>query len=220
MNCCVYQEQVGEAVAKEKEKKLQPYQTQEGISEIPVEEAKEVGRDKQAFSDEKVEEIKFKVEEVSKILPVEEVKPLEKMPPLILGEQEEIKFNPSITKVILRAGGGADYITTHSGISKKKHLRFEIYQTTSDYKTLADIVTRGTKVLSREIQTNPDRMFEITCQSTEYQQGNYYMVVTGSDDAKDGYKRIHFVRISPLSTERIEQREIHPAKPIIKEINK
>ncbi len=214
------QEGVVRAVGKGdiKKKQVQTYHTQKTISEIPVEEAEEVGGDKQVYSNEKVEEIKSKIEEESKILTTEEVKPLEKMPPLTLGEQEEIKFNPSITRVILREGGGADYITTHSGISKKKYLVFEIYSIDSNSKTLQEVISKGEKDFSQQIQTNSDGNFEISYQSNKYQQGNYYLVVSGGNETKGEYKIIHFVRVSPVSTEVIKKNipTGESVKPIIK----
>lgn len=215
-----YQNQIEEAVGKEdiKKKQIQTSQMQESTSEIPVEEVEEVGRSKQVFSNEKVEEIKSKIEEEPKPkISSEELKPLKNIPPLTLGEQEEIKFNPSITKVILRAGGGADYITTHSGVSKKKYLVFEIYSIDSDSVSLPEVISKGKKEFSQQIQTNSDGSFEITYQSNKYQQGNYYLVVSGRNETKGGYKTIHFVRISPVSNNVIKQnnRKVEPVKPII-----
>lgn len=212
--------EIVEAVPKEDELKAKQMSAEQmDIYEMVEEEAKEMGREQQALPDEETKIKKTQIEEAI-ILPTEEVKEKDEVPPLILSQDEEIKFHPSMTKVILRAGGGADYTTTHRGVSNKKYLMFEIYEMTDDkdVKNASELMTKGKKVFSQPIQTDADGSFKITYNSTNYQEGNYYLVISGRNESKGEYKILHFVRVSPLSSGIAKQRiiEVEPVKPIIK----
>ncbi|MEW6607379.1 MAG: hypothetical protein AB1414_07990 [bacterium] len=209
------------AVGKEdvlKKKQGQTYQAKETIGEIAIEEAEEVGGYKKTSPRENVKEIKDLQKEKSIFLPAEEI--TSEMPPLILNEQEEIKFNPSIINATLRGGGGVDYTTIHSGISKRKYLTFDIYESTdeqgskSEQEYMSELMTKGKKVFSQQIETEVNGNFSITYQSTQYQQGNYYLIVSGRDNIRGGDKIIHFVRISPLSTKESERGIYPPEEPV------